>query len=155
MIVPAIVIAVLPDDRLVIEYKVDNLARRCLAPHPLDMHPDAGVGTCVKIDYSDGHGAERLIYPSPLVPAPTTEWRSIVLPSETRGPSEPVDDELGDPVKLAEDRAVFRMTEAEVDECLRARGLDPEEVGREGSRLLRRLLAEHRHTSETRRKGST
>lgn len=154
MIIPATIVDVLPDDRLVIEYKVDNLARRCLAPHPLDMHPDAGVGSHVKIDYSDERGAERLIYPSPLIRAPATKWRSIVLPGETRGPSAPAD-ELDDPVKLAEDRAVFRMSETEVDECLRAHGLDPEEVGREGSRLLRRLLAEHKHASDRRRKEST
>ena len=102
MIIPATIVDVLPDDRLVIEYKVDNLARRCFAPHPLDMGPDAGVGTKVKLVYSDEHGVESLYYlsrarrqelpydPSPWCAVPQV-WRSIVVPAELKPatPSKP------------------------------------------------------------------
>jgi hypothetical protein len=146
MIVPAIIIAILPDDRLHVEFKIDGNVRRCFTPHPLDMGPDAGVGSKVKVDYSDERGVERLLYLSPLLRPSTVEWKSMVVPAECNAARQSVD-ELDDPVKLAEDRTVFRMSEAEVDECLRARGLDPEEVGREGSLLIRGLLAEHRERS--------
>ena len=83
MIVPAIIIDVLPDDRLHVEFKIDGSVRRCFTPHPLDMGPDAGVGTKVKVDYSDERGVEHLLYVSP-VPRYETEWRSIVVPTELK-----------------------------------------------------------------------
>ncbi len=90
MIVPAIIIDVLPDDRLHVEFKIDGIVCRCFTPHPLDMGHDAGVGAKVKVDYSDERGVERLLYVSP-VPRREAEWRSIVVPAELKPvtPSKP------------------------------------------------------------------
>lgn len=90
MIIPAIIIDVLPDDRLHVEFKIDGNVHRCFTPHPLDMGPDAGVGTKVKVDYSDERGVERLLYVSP-VPRREAEWRSVVVPAELKPatPSKP------------------------------------------------------------------